>query len=62
MYDAVEPPTDWNGPFLFNKEYGILNIEAWSAGRKIFILPTDYKADIKSELLEKEISAKKNER
>jgi hypothetical protein len=62
LYDAVEPPTDWNGPFLFNMEYGILNIEAWSAGRKLFILPTDYNSDIISELLDKEINAEKNER
>ena len=62
LYDALEPPTDWNGPFLFNKEYGILNIEAWSAGRKIFILPTNYTFDIKSELLDKKINMKENER
>ena len=62
LYDAVEPPTDWNGSFLFNKEYGVLNIEAWSAGRKIFILPTNYKSDVKSELLDKKINTKENER
>lgn len=62
LYDAVEPPTDWNGPFLFNKEYGVLNIEVWSAGRKIFILPTNYESDIKSELLDKKINTKENER
>ncbi len=62
LYDAVEPPTDSNGPFLFNIDYGVLNIEAWSEGRKIFILPTNYKSDIKSELLDKKINVEKNER
>ena len=56
LYDAVDPPTDWNGPFLFNPNYGVLNIETWSAGRKIFILPTNYKDDIIAELLDKKIN------
>lgn len=56
LYDAVDPPTDWNGPFLFNTTYGLLNIETWSAGMKIFILPTNYEADIKVELLDKKIN------
>lgn len=62
LYDAVEPPIDGNGPFLFNQIYGILNIEGWSAGRKVFILPTDYNGDIKTELIDMEINTQKNER
>jgi hypothetical protein len=62
LYDAVEPLTDWNGPFLFNQIYGVLNIEGWSTGRKVFILPADYNGDIKTELIDMEINMQKNER
>ena len=62
LYDALEPPTDWNGPFLFNIEYGILNMDVWSASLKMFVLPNDFKSDVKSDLLDKENNAEKNER
>ena len=62
LYDAVDPPTDWNGPFLFNLTYGVLNIEAWSSGRKVLILPTNYNRNIKAELLNKNINVQQNER
>ena len=51
LYELIEPYDDANGPFLFNTDYGILNIEAWSAGRQIFYMPTETTVDIEKELL-----------
>ena len=51
LYELIEPYDDANGPFLFNSDYGILNIEAWSAGKQLFYLPTNSKINIEEELL-----------
>ncbi len=53
LYDLVESYDDANGAFLFNADYGILNVEVWSAGRQIFYLPNDSIVDIEKELLRK---------
>ncbi|WP_405223803.1 hypothetical protein [Dokdonia sp. Asnod1-B02] len=51
LYELIESYDDANGPFLFNTDYGILNVEAWSAGRQIFYLPNESTVDIEKELL-----------
>ncbi|GHA51613.1 hypothetical protein GCM10007103_35090 [Salinimicrobium marinum] len=53
LYELVEPYDDANGPFLFNPDYGLLNLEVWSAGKQMFYLPTDSKINIEKELLRK---------
>ena len=53
LYDLVESYDDANGAFLFNADYGILNVEVWSAGRQIFYLQNDSIVDIEKELLRK---------
>lgn len=53
LYELIESYADANGPFLFNTDYGILNVEAWSAGRQIFYLPNESTVDIEKELLRK---------
>jgi hypothetical protein len=53
LYELVESYDDANGPFLFNSDYGVLNLDAWSAGRQLFYLPKDSNLDIEQELLKK---------
>ncbi|WP_133672001.1 MULTISPECIES: hypothetical protein [Flavobacteriaceae] len=51
LYDLVNPYPDANGSFLFNSDYGTLNVESWSAGKQLFYLPINSKVDIEKELL-----------
>ncbi|MGY5353475.1 hypothetical protein [Wenyingzhuangia sp. IMCC45467] len=53
LYDLVEPYVDANGPFLFNTDYGILNLQVWSAGLQILYLPNESIVEIEKELLQK---------
>jgi len=53
LYELKEPYADANGPFLFNSDYGVLNLDVWSAGRQLFYLPEESKVDIEKELLRK---------
>lgn len=53
LYELIEPYADANGPFLFNSDYGVLNLDVWSAGKQLFYLPKESKVDIEKELLRK---------
>ena len=53
LYDLIKPYPDANGAFLFNSDYGVLNVESWSTGRQLFYLPTESNVDIEKELLRK---------
>ncbi len=53
LYELVESYNDANGPFLFNSDYGVLNLDVWSAGRQLFYMPVESNVDIEKELLRK---------
>ena len=54
LYDYSKPTDNGNAAFLFNREYGILNIDPSNKGYQVFFMPSfDYKEIIDKDLLRK---------